>query len=153
MNKLQSLRDALAGTFAHLAENPQALSVFVVSGQFGAVLSNPGEPMHLGYAYTARVLLIDFAGDLREVTAVLWDWIRVHQPDLAQNPQRRDRVVFEVELLANDLADVQIDIPLTESAICTPRPEAGFEIATVAEPGPDAVIAGAGWDPLLELDP
>lgn len=151
MNKLQSLRDALAGTFTHIADNPQSLAVFVTSGQFGANLSAPGEPLHVGYAYTARILLIDFAGDLREVTAVIWDWIRVHQPDLAQNPQRRERVTFEVELLANDRADVQIDIPLSESALCTPREGPGFVVSIAPEPQPDAVLSGAGWDPALDL--
>ncbi|MFD0726962.1 phage tail protein [Lysobacter brunescens] len=145
MNKVHSLRDHLTTHFGWLAANPQAISVFVKGGTFGDVLSEPGEPLHIGYAYTARILLIDFAGDMREFTAVLWDWINRHQEDVAQNPQRRAMVRFEVELLDNALADVQIDLPLTEHAKFTPRPGGGFEVEDGQEPQWEAPHYPAGW--------
>lgn len=153
MNKLQSLRDAIAGHFTWLAENPQAMMVFATGGGFGATLSEPGEAMHIGYNYTGRIILTEFAGDLREVTAVIWDWIRNHQPDIAQNAERRALVRFDAELLDNKSADVQIDIPLTEHASFVAREGGGFIVTDGPEPVHDAAYAPAGWTADLDLEP
>lgn len=150
MNKVHSLRGHLVANFSWLEANPQALSVFVKDGTFGDVLSEPEQPLHLGYAYTARILLLDFAGDIREFTAVLWDWINRHQEDVAQNPQRRAMVRFDVELLDNAKADVQIDLPLTEHAKFTPRPGGGYVVEDGLVPQPDVPYHPGGWG--AELD-
>jgi hypothetical protein len=149
VNKVHALRAHLVANFDWLAQNPQALSVFVKEGRFGDVLRDPGEAMYIGYAYTARILLIDFAGDLRELSAALWEWIDLHQPDVAQNAQRRESVRFEVELLDNDTADVQIDVPLTESAKFTARDGGGFVITDVVEPTADPALHPGSWGAML----
>ena len=150
MNKLQSLRDFIESQFEWLQQNPTALSVFVVDGQFGGTLT---APIALTYAYTARLILIDFVGDLREVTAAIEAWIHQHQPDLAQNPARRSLVRFEVEQLANNRSDVQIDIPLTESAQFTPREGGGYQVIDVQEALHEVPYTDAAWQVNIDGDP
>lgn len=152
MNKLQSLRNTIAAAFEWLRDNPQALVVFAERGTFADSLSEPGTPFDLGYAYTARIILTDFAGDLREVTAVIWEWIRTHQPDLAQNAERRALVTFEVEFLSNKMCDLQIDIPMTEHAAFTPRDGGGFVVTDGPEPAWLPDDAPAGWEGSIELE-
>ena len=153
MNKVHALRAHLVANFDWLAQNPQALSVFVKEGRFGDVLREPGEAMYIGYVYTARILLIDFAGDLRELSAALWQWIDRYQPDVAQNAQRRESVRFEVELLDNNAADVQIDVPLTESAKYTARPGGGFVVEEVAEPAIEPAFHPGRWGAEMDGEP
>lgn len=145
MRKIHALRQHLVANFDWLASNPQALSIFVKDGRFGDVLREPGDPLFIGYVYTVRILLVDFAGDLRELSAALWAWLDVHQPDVAQNAQRRESVRFEVELLDNATADVQIDVPLTESAKFTARPGGGFVVDDVAEPTFEPTFHPGPW--------
>lgn len=152
MKKIHALRQHLVANFDWLASNPQALSIFVKDGRFGDVLRDPGDPLIIGYAYTVRILLIDFAGDLRELSAALWAWLDLHQPDIAQNAVRRESVRFEVELLDNATADVQIDVPLTESARFTTRPGGGFVVDEVAEASADPVLHPGPWGAVLGND-
>lgn len=152
MNKLQSLRNAIASAFEWVRQNPQALMVFAERGNFADALSPPGTAFDIGYTYTARIILVDFAGDLREVTAVIWDWIRTYQPDLAQNAERRALVTFEVELLSNQKCDLQIDIPLSEHAAFTPRDGGGFVVTDGPEPEWIPDDAPAGWSGSIEFE-
>lgn len=145
MKKLQSIRDHLAEHVEWLRQNPSALSVFVVNGNFGGAMSDDATAFELGYNYTARILLIEFAGDMEEVSAIVWSWILSNQPDIAQNAQRRSNLRFEVELLDNAKADVQIDIPMTDSVGFEAREGGGFIATPRTDPVADPVISTAGW--------
>ena len=44
----------------------------------------------------------------------LLQWLTRHQSELLANPANRDKLTFEMDVLADDLVDLAIKLPLTE---------------------------------------
>lgn len=114
MNKPESLRRALTETNPHLRQAPESLHVFIDAGSVRANLA-PG--LHFTYAYTLNILITDYPGHPDSLFVPLIGWVKRHQPDLLQNPDNRDAIKFEAELLSNTTADLSIKLPLTESVL------------------------------------
>ncbi|MCD7096988.1 phage tail protein [Stenotrophomonas sp. MMGLT7] len=124
MNKLGSLRAALAAAVPELARDPDRMLVFIDQGTLAGT-SAPGRSFE--YRYTLNLIVTDFAGHPDSIMLPLLDWVRVHQVDLLENYGNHDKITFEVDVLANDKVDLDIKLPLTESV-------------AVAGTGPDTVI-------------
>jgi len=64
----------------------------------------------------------------------LLDWLHVHQSELLHNPDRRDGIRFEADILASNQVDLQIQLPLTERVGVTQTAPGAFTTTHYPEP-------------------
>jgi hypothetical protein len=113
MNKPERFRVALLAAMPDLANDPQRLSIFVEKGK---LVANGTESMDWQYSYQLTAILQDFAGDMDALAKVMIAWVAVEQPDMLKNPMQAERGIrFECELMTSELADIVIEIDLTEA--------------------------------------
>jgi P2 phage tail completion protein R (GpR) len=113
MNKPGRLRAALLAALPELASDPQKLCIYADRGRLCAT-GAPGAGWEYDYQITAFVQ--DFAGDMDALAHVVMAWVAVEQPDMLKNDEARKRGIrFEVELMNNELADVMLEIDVTEA--------------------------------------
>lgn len=113
MNKPERFRAALLAALPDLANDPQRLSIFVEKGK---LVASGTESVGWQYSYQLSVILQDFAGDMDTLAKAVIAWVAVEQPDMLKNPAHAERGIrFECELLTAELADIVIEIDLTEA--------------------------------------
>lgn len=113
MNKPERFRVALLAALPDLANDPQRLSIFVEKGKLVACGT---EGVGWQYSYQLTAILQDFAGDMDALAKAVIAWAAVEQPDMLKNPAQAERGIrFECELMTSELADVVIEIDLTEA--------------------------------------
>lgn len=118
MHKLHSLRAHLTAATPFLAENPDRLSVFVERGR---IVCAGAASLSFEYVFTARIVILDFAGHADAVMVPLLAWVKRNQVDVFENPERRTSAIrFEAELLSQDAADLSIEVDLTEAVVVAP---------------------------------
>lgn len=143
MFKPASLRAFLTAANPELARDPDRLLVFIDEGSLQATFA-PG--LSFEYAYTLNLILTDYAGHPDAVMVPLLIWLREHQPELLANPDNRDKIGFEADLLANDAVDLSIKIPLTERVGVHPRSaDTGHDIEHYPEPQLEATLQAQHW--------
>ena len=131
MNKPERFRAALLAALPDLANDPQRLSIFVEKGK---LVANGTRGAGWQYSYQLTAMLQDFAGDMDTLAMAVAAWVAVEQPDMLKNPAQAERGIrFECELMTAELADVVIEIDLTEAVYA--GGEGGFE--HTAEPPAD----------------
>lgn len=155
MRKAIELREYLTRHNPFLSENPDRLHVFVDQGN---VLCTGTRSLSHEYRFTLTIVVTDYAGPPDALMLPLLAWLRIKQPDLLANKERRENAIsFEVELLNHESADVEIKIPLTERVIVGKAPEGKGMIADhVDEPiDPDmpldaeeVTVTLPGFDPI-----
>lgn len=115
MQKLASLRAHLSAATPHLRQNPEKLTVFAERGR---LVCAGGSSLSFEYAFTARLVILDFAGHADAVMVPLLAWIRRNQIDIFDNPDRRASAIrFEAELLNQETVDLNIEVDLTEAVV------------------------------------
>lgn len=113
MNKPERFRAALLAALPDVASDPQRLSIFVEKGK---LVANGTEGAGWQYSYQLTAILQDFAGDMDTLAKAVIAWVAVEQPDMLKNPTQAERGIrFECELMTSELADVSIEIDLTEA--------------------------------------
>lgn len=113
MNKPGRFRAALLAALPSLATDPERLSIYVERGR---IVSTGAPGGGWEYAYQLTAIIQDFADDMDALAAAIVAWVQVEQPDMLKNPDTSARAIrFESELITSELADVQIEIDLTES--------------------------------------
>lgn len=151
MDKPSSLRDTLTKALPALKKDPQKLAIFVTGGR---VIHTGTDSLSFEYAYTLRALLLDYAGHADAVMApVVW-WMKRNQPELFDNPEKRDRAIrFGVEYLNAKAMDLQIDLELTEAVLSRPRPggpSGALNLIHKTEPPPpQAILQAEHWELFL----
>lgn len=131
MIKPASLRDHLLAAVPGLQANPDRLLIFIEDGKLQSSYQ-PG--LSFQYHYALSLILTDFAGSPDSIMLPLMQWITRHQPELLANPARRDDIAFEVDVLANNLVDVALKLPLTERVVVSRRGDGTLLIHHAAEP-------------------
>lgn len=143
MKKPDTLRAALVAANAWLASNPDKLLVFVDDGAVMATLA-PG--LSYEYDYTLNVIVTDFSGDTDALMVPLLAWVRVHQSDLLDNPDKqRTGIRFEADILDNDRCDLSIKLQLTERAVVADDGSGTLTITYPPEPQPEAPLPPMHW--------
>lgn len=143
MYKPASLRTFLTAANAELARDPDRLLVFIDEGSLRATYA-PG--LSFEYGYTLNLVFTDYAGHPDAIMVPLLIWLRQHQPELLANPDNRDKLQFEADILANDAVDLSIKIPLTERVGVHPRnPGPGHDIEHYPEPQLEANLQAQHW--------
>lgn len=148
MKKPESLRELLLAAVPHLTASPGSLSLFIDKGRLATRATGN---LSFEYRYTLNLVVQDFAGDLDALTVPILAWIAEQQPELLSRGDR-EPFAFEAELLDGDLADVSIDLELTERVRVDRRPAGGVKVTHLDEPrlldAFDGVDAGVRWDGL-----
>ncbi|MEW5251506.1 phage tail protein [Microbulbifer discodermiae] len=125
MIKPDSLRAFILEAVPHLRRNPDALQVFMDRGN----LVSTGAPgFAFEYRYTLNLLVTDYAGHRDALVVPLLVWLREQQSELFQNPNQREQIRFEADILDRDKMDLSFEIPLTERVGVIPREAGGFSV-------------------------
>jgi len=111
MHKPDHLRAHLIEALPELRQHPDKLLLFVDEGN---IIATGAPGLAFEYRYTLTLILTDYTGSPDAVMVPLLDWLHVHQSDVLMNPDRRESIRFEADILAGGLADLQIQLPLTE---------------------------------------
>lgn len=115
MYKPSSLKQHLITSVAKLRQSPDRVLVFMDEGN---VVCSSAPGLSFEYRYTLKLIITDFAGDPDSVFIPLLAWVGEHQRELIDNhDQRTSAIGFDAEVLANDLVDIEISLPLTERVI------------------------------------
>ncbi|MFC3549457.1 phage tail protein [Lysobacter cavernae] len=147
MIKPDSLRAHITTAVPELARDPDRLLIFIERGSLVATYA-PG--LSFEYRYTLSLIVTDFAGHPDAVMVPLLVWLSRHQPELLANPDRREQIGFEAELLANDKVDLEIKVPLTERVGVHPRDGGGYDIEHYPEPELEVAFPPGRWDVYLK---
>ena len=151
MLKPNSLRQHLVAAVPELRRDPDKLAIFVRDGKLATTGAGS---LSFEYRYTLNLVLMDYASHADAIMVPVLAWLREHQPEIAENPDLRDKALrFEVEFLNAATVDLSVEIDLTERVIVkrrpgtpTPGPEA-FEVKHVGEPPrPGAMPEATRWE-------
>lgn len=113
MLKAELLRHAISQILPDFQQNPDKLLMFVDDGQ---IVGTGASSASFEYRYWLTVIVTDFVYPLDVLIVPIMDFVRRNQPDIVENPSRRENSIqFTTEQLNNDSVDVQIRIRLTES--------------------------------------
>ena len=115
MLKPDNLREFLSASNRFLREEPDRLLMFVDEGRI--VASGTSSLSH-EYRYTLNLIVTDYPGAEDALLLPLLAWLRVNQPDLLENPDRRENAIpFEVDLNNNRTVDISVKLALTERVV------------------------------------
>jgi hypothetical protein len=143
MIKPDSLRAHITATLPELRRNPEQLQIFIDSGSIVRT-GTPG--LSFEYRYTLTMIFTDFAAHPDSIMVPLLAWLSVHQVDLLQNFDKHGSIAFEAEMLSNDLIDLKIKLPLTESVGVHPNEAGtGYNVEHYPEPAIETGLQGGHW--------
>lgn len=135
MKKPQQLRDHLVAAVPALADNPDRLLIFVEGGGINGTYK-PGASFE--YRYNLELVITDFAGAPEAVMVPLLQWLTRHQSELLANPTNRDKLSFEVDVMADGLVDLAIKLPLTERVWVSRDGDGNLQLRYLAEPATES---------------
>lgn len=131
MNKLDSLRAAIAQALPELQRSPDNLRLWISrgSGRCQATASDA-----FGFEYEANVLIVEMGSDFAVLAHAIFRWLRVNQPDLVVPP--KEGFTFDVDPLDNGTADVLLQLRLTQNVTVATKDGGGYDMRYLAEPDP-----------------
>lgn len=129
MKKPLDLRQYLLTYVPALTKNPDQLQVFIDRGSLQTRLRTS---LHYEYQYTLNLILTDLAIHPDAVLVPLLAWLRINQPDLAD-----DAIQFEADVVRHDLIDLSITIPLTERVLISIDIDGNYQTTHADEPQPE----------------
>jgi hypothetical protein len=131
MNKPNSLRSHLLQHIPELQHDPDRLLTFIENGK---IRCTAAVGLSFEYEYQLQLIITDYAGHPDTVMIPLLDWLRTHQHELLANyDKNRDGIQFDAEIMANDLVDLSITLPLSERVIVKPV-DGGLSVTHPPEP-------------------
>jgi hypothetical protein len=149
VKKPESLKALLLDSVPGLKDKPENLAMFIDKGRIAARLT---DSLSFEYRYTVNVVVQDYAGDVDALFVPLLAWVAEQQPDLLERDQQ-EPFSFESQILDGDLADVSIDLELTER-VKVARTEEGLVVTHLDEPSRLDEFAGASgatlWAGILD---
>jgi hypothetical protein len=143
VKKPESLKALLLTSVPGLIDKPENLTMFIDKGRIAARLSGS---LSFEYRYTVNVVVQDYAGDVDVLFVPLLAWVADQQPDLLERDQQ-EPFSFESEILDGDLADISIDLELTERVKVT-RTDDGLVVTHLDEPSRADAFDDVGAHPL-----
>ena len=148
MQKLDTLREALAEALPELKRNPENLRIWI---ERGSARCQGTTTEAFGFAFQANVVIFEMASDIAVMAHAVFRWLRVNQPALLV--PGNEGFAFDAEILDNGCADVMLQIQLTQNATVKPAQHGGNTIEWLPEPDPlftDGEGLG-GADPVPQL--
>lgn len=115
MKKPNQLRKILEQSHQDFVKNPDRLQLYVDGGQ---VVATGSTSLSFEYRYTLNIIITDFAFDIASLIVPINAYLRKNQPELFENPQRRENAFkFQLDYNNNNTADVSFEIQLTERVV------------------------------------
>lgn len=143
MYKPNSLRQHLAAANPDLRRNPDKLLLFADEGN---VVASGTPSLSFEYQYKLNIIVTDYAGEADAIMVPLLAWVRVHQLDLVEHPERRKNGIrFEVDFNNHATVDLSLTLDLTERVIVTPGAGGRLDLKHLPEPQPTPVYTDAFW--------
>lgn len=108
MLKTNSLRESMLHGCRWCQANPEKFTIFVESGN----IETTGETPSFVYRYQMVMFVMDYAGELDDLTLPLLAWLSENQPQLLLNPERNQDIKFSAVINDDDSADLLFTLPL-----------------------------------------
>ncbi|MEE3609035.1 phage tail protein [Avibacterium paragallinarum] len=132
MKKPNQLRAVLEKSYPDFIANPDRLQLFVDNGR---IIATGGDSLSFEYRYTLDIIATDFADDLARLIVPIQAYLKANQPELFENPQRREEAFkFEVDYNNNHTLDVAFKIQLTERVVAKQLKENELNLEYTPEP-------------------
>lgn len=132
MNKPSSLRKHLLSHIGELRNDPDRLLTFIEDGK---IRCTAAQGLSYEYGYNLQMIITDYAGHPDTVIIPLLDWLRTNQHELLANyDSNKDAIQFDAEIMANDLVDLSITLPLTERVIVKDQGNGKLNVTHPSEP-------------------
>ncbi|GAB7536274.1 phage tail protein [Burkholderia sp. 3C] len=115
MNKPTALRTVITTAVPSLAGTPDSLLMSINAGAIGAIGTGTSS---FDYEYECEINLWAGVADIDTVMVAVLDWVRINQPDLVMNPDRRRNVItFFATLPQGDRVNLDLKLRLSESVL------------------------------------
>src|SRR5690554_4304167 len=151
MNKPGSLRKHLLTHIGELRNDPERLLTFVDDGK---VRCTAAAGLSFEYGYNLQVIITDYGGHPNTVIIPLLDWLRTNQHELLANyQQNQDAIQFDAEIMANDLVDLSITLPLTERVIVKSLEDGTPDVSHPEEPQLTEHYPQQRYDMIIDGEP
>lgn len=151
MNKPSSLRKHLLNHIGELRNDPDRLLIFIENGK---VRCTAAAGLSYEYEYGLQMVITDFAGHPDTVIIPLLDWLRTNQHDLLSNyDKNKESIQFDAEIMANDLVDLSITLPLSERVIVRPQADGTLDIQHPNEPQLTEHLPQQRYDLVIDGEP
>lgn len=132
MNKPGSLRRHLLAHIGELRNDPDRLLTFIDDGK---IRCTAAAGLSFEYSYNLQLIITDFAGHPDSVMIPLLDWLRTNQHEILANyDNNKEAIQFDAEIMANDLVDLSITLPLTERVIVKQKTNGTLDVTHPDEP-------------------
>lgn len=151
MNKPNSLRQHLLEHITELRNDPDRLLIFIENGK---VRSTAATGLSFEYEYSLQMIITDFAGHPDSVMIPLLGWLRTNQHELLANfDKNKDGIQFDAEIMANDLVDLSITLPLSERVIVRLQEDGTLDVKHPQEPQLTEAYAPQRYDLIIDGEP
>lgn len=148
MKKPNQLRAVLEKSYPDFVANPDRLQLFVDNGR---IIATGGNSLSFEYRYTLDIIATDFADDLARLIVPIEAYLKANQPELFENPQRREEAFkFEVDYNNNNTLDVAFKIQLTERVVAKQGENNELHLHYATEPQYEADQAITQWQIYLQ---
>ena len=151
MNKPNSLRQHLLEHITELRNDPDRLLIFIENGK---VRSTAAAGLSFEYEYSLQMIITDFAGHPDSVMIPLLGWLRTNQHELLANfDKNKDGIQFDAEIMANDLVDLSITLPLSERVTVKLQPDGALDVKHPDEPQLTEHLPQQRYDLIIDGEP
>ncbi|WP_424411438.1 phage tail protein [Pasteurella sp. PK-2025] len=115
MKKPNQIRNVIEQSNPVFKSNPDSLQVFIDQGQ---IISTGANSLSFEYQYTLNVIITDYAEDIAKIIVPVLAYLKVNQPEIFENPQRREGAFkFITDFNNNNTLDLSLEIKLTERVV------------------------------------
>ncbi|MGC6406234.1 phage tail protein [Bisgaard Taxon 45] len=115
MKKPNQIRNVIEQSNPAFKTNPDLLQVYIDQGQ---IISTGAQSLSFEYQYTLNVIITDYAEDIAKIIVPVLAYLKVNQPEIFDNPQRREGAFkFVTDFNNNNTLDLSLEIKLTERVV------------------------------------
>lgn len=151
MNKPGSLRRHLLEHIGELSHDPDRLLIFIENGK---IRCTAAAGLSFEYEYSLQMIITDFAGHPDSVMIPLLGWLRTNQHELLANfDKNKDGIQFDAEIMANDLVDLSITLPLSERVTVKLQPDGALDVKHPDEPQLTEHLPQQRYDLIIDGEP
>lgn len=129
MLKPASLRAAIAAVAPVLAEDPDALRMWVEKGK---IVARRSANRAFEYRYTLSVVVVGWTGPPEVLFLAINQWLELNQPDLLAGG-RDESYSFDVDIIDSKAIDLAIELALTEPVAVMDSGGGQFELIHLPE--------------------
>lgn len=131
VKKVAGLRRLLLTSVPGLAGDADRLQTFVDEG---SVTCRLGNSLAFELGYKLNIVVLDYAGATHDIFLPVLAWISEQQPELLQRADGKPPFTFTAEIQDSGMADIAIDLELTERNLVHRLGDGRSEVEALPEP-------------------